>query len=140
MPVLHQKRGYQNRRGESLEILKIMRTMPRFHSCSSSRNLLMAATSSWCRVPSYNHDFLSVQLSRKRKKSHEARALYEKAVLWICFGFNADPDPGIQHFCQCGSGSRVSMTKKIGKKFKAEKIYIYFFNTKNWNLLIPMPP
>jgi hypothetical protein len=53
----------------------------------------MAATSSWCRVPSYNRDFLSVQLTRKRKKSHEARALCEKAVLWIRFGFNADTDP-----------------------------------------------
>ncbi len=53
------------------------------------------------------------------------------AVLWIRIGFNADPDPAFfvnadpdPAFFQCGSGSRVLITKNW-KKFTAEKLIIF---------------
>jgi hypothetical protein len=36
---------------------------------------------------------ISFQFNYHATKSHQARALCEKAVLWIRFGFNADTDP-----------------------------------------------
>jgi hypothetical protein len=60
-------------------------------------------------------------------------SLLVPTVLWIPIGFNADPNPAFFVNADPDPGLCHLMTKKIFKKFKAEKS-LYFF-IKNCNLL-----
>jgi hypothetical protein len=56
-------------------------------------------------------------------------------VLWICIGFNADPDPAF--LVNADPDERIWLPK-IVKNYKWEKILIFYI--KKYNIFIPMPP